>query len=464
MLKKFLLTFVLISSFVFVSASALASEDFTQMNPTVRITSYKKLYTDFILAYGSGSGTIVSKDGLIISNHHVIYDDNEQKPLDTFEVCITFDVKEEPVCKYTARLVAHDKDLDITILRLNQADVFGRSLPDLKYLSYQTNSEPKEGSTVQIIGYPGSGGETITITKGQVSGFETYNGYKYFKTDTDFDYGSSGGTALDEQGNYIGIPTYIRSYAENVGYFLDLREAVPWIKEHIGGSTTLNKKAEDRLKMELARLQTANDNLKHTYADYPHLSIEIPEGWKFYGIDDDALYVEQESITDPVGLSVYFSYYQFEIDEGYLNKLDEELSKLKSRYPDYKKEETIFNGYDVYHVTYTYFNQRYHSIYIPYGYVLVSMTYGVTLDEEEKQTEAIEPVLDTIRLGIEKIKEPDISQTITFEDPGFSITMADDWRMLKNMSNTPIDLLAEAVQKDNFEGISLFKRGVLDYV
>ena len=107
------------------------------MNPTVKITSYKKLFTENVVAYGSGSGTVVTKDGIVITNNHVIFDEDEQKALDAFEICITFDVSQEPVCKYTGRLIARDKDLDIALLKINKDDVFGKRLPDLKFLNYK---------------------------------------------------------------------------------------------------------------------------------------------------------------------------------------------------------------------------------------------------------------------------------------------------------------------------------------
>ncbi|MBN2086961.1 S-layer homology domain-containing protein [Candidatus Peregrinibacteria bacterium] len=446
MLKKLTLAFIFTFAFI---ASANAEEI---NNPTVKITSYKNLLTEQILGIGSGSGTLISSNGLVISNSHVIYDEDEQKPLDTFEVCITFSVEEEPECIYTARLVAYDKDMDISILKINPKDVLGKPLPNLKYLDYQTNTAPKEGDEVQIMGYPGSGGNTITITKGQISGFDKFNDYTYFKTDTDFDHGSSGGTAYDSAGNYIGIPTYIRSYAENVGYFLDVRQAVSWIKANINKSASTNIKAENRLKLELERLKKANDEMKYAYKEYPNLSIEIPKGWKFYSIEDDGLYTEQEKLTEPAALGVYLNFYQYKIDEGYMEKLDEELAKIKDSYPDYKQTKIKFNGYDAYKITYTYYNIKQNSIYIPYGYVLAGVSYGINIDEEEKQKKAIEEVLSSIRLSGDKINYPNLSSTISFNDPGFSLTMPNGWRIQENKSNQPRSLLAEAVQENNFDG------------
>ena len=423
-----------------------------EMNTTVKITSYKELFTGQIIAFGSGSGTIVDSSGLIISNHHVIFDNNEQKPLDTFKICITFNVQEEPSCKYTARLIAHDKNLDISLLQINEKDIFGKYVKKLQHLNYINNANPKEESKVQVEGYPGSGGDTITITKGHISGFDNYNGHKYFKTDTDFDHGSSGGTVIDSSGNFIGIPTYIRSYAENVGYFLDIKEALPWIKENKNITPIYNKVAENRLKLEMARLEKANKNLEFKWDNYPEISIKIPSGWEFVGIEDDGLFAEQKKLTDPVGFEIYMSRYQFEIDRGYLDAVNKELAKIKERYPDYKQENIKFNGKDAISITYTYFNTKEYTIYIPYGHTLISLRYSINLDEKEKQLEIIEKILKEITINSNIVKTPNLENKLEFKNPMFSVEMPNNWKIRKNSSNSPINLLAEAVQEFNYDG------------
>jgi len=449
MLKKILFSIL----FVFVlTPSVFAAEDFSQMNPTVKIVSYKKLFIDQVLAYGGGSGTVVTKDGIVITNHHVIFDENEFKPLDAFEVCITFDVQHEPECDYTARLIAHDKDLDIALLKINNKDVFGRTLPDLKFLSYKNSATPKEQTEIRVVGYPGSGGETITITKGQISGFEKFNEYQYFKTDTDFDHGSSGGTALDTEGNFVGIPTYIRSYAENVGYFLDLREALDWLDENIVKSPEAHYAAESFLEKELARFSKANDDLKYTQEHYPFIQITLPEGWEFLEINDESFFASQKNLSNPVGFSVYVSPYQFPVDQGYLDKLEEELEQIKDSFPDYKKEEVTFGGEDAWKVTYTSMANKNTIYYIPYGYDMVGLSYSIDLDESEKQEKAIQPVLDSFRFTKEAMDEPDLSPTIGFTEPPFEITTTGDFRLQKNRDKQAYTLLIEGVQEDNFEG------------
>ena len=449
MLKKLFLAFLFA---IILTTTTLAAEDFSQMNPTVKVASYKNLFTDNVLAYGSGSGTIVTSNGVIVTNHHVIFDEDEFKPLDTFEVCITFDVQEEPVCKYTARLIADDKDLDIALLKINSNDVFGKDLPTLKYLSYKNETTPQEQDEIQIVGYPGSGGETITITKGQVSGFETFNGYRYFKTDTDFDMGSSGGTAMDQNDNFVGIPTYLRSYAENVGYFLDLREAQDWIDGNINKIPQENLDAEQLLSNELARFSKANDELEYTQSDYPFIGVTLPEGWEFLEINNNSFYASQKNVTNPAGFSVFINHYQFTVDEGYMNKLDEELEGIKDSFPDYKKEMVTFAGKEAWKITYTSFANQNTTYYIPYGYTIIGLNYSIDLDEAEKQEKAIQPALSSFQFTKLPLDDPGLSQTIQFDEPPFEITVYENFRIQKNISKYPMNLLAEAVEKENFEG------------
>lgn len=450
MFKRFFFAVLLI--FVLIPTAFAADKDFSQMSPTVKVTSYKKLFIDQILTYGSGSGTVISADGLVLTNHHVIFDDATQKTLDTFEICITFDVQKEPACEYTARLIAQDKDLDIALLQINKEDIYGKGVPALQFLDYRNPATPKEQTRVQIVGYPGSGGKTITITQGQISGFEEFNSTRYFKTDTDFDHGSSGGTALDSDGNFVGIPTYIRSYAENVGYFLDLREAQSWINESITKTPQANRDAERLLIKTLARFARANQELFYLQETYPFLKTTLPAGWEFLEINDENFFASQKNLSNPVGFSVYIAPYQFTVGQDYMDKLEEELERIKESFPDYKKEAVTFAGQDAWRITYTSMANKNTTYYIPYGYVIVGLSYSIDLDEADKQTQAIEAVLAAFQFTGEPIDEPALSPTLEFSNPPFSLTSMGDWRLQKNNDSQSDTLLAEGAEKGNFEG------------
>lgn len=433
-------------------AYAQSASDFSTMSPTVKIKSYKKLPIDQMLGTGSGSGTFISADGFILTNHHVIYDETLKKPYDAFEVCISFKVSEEPECRFLADLITSDRDIDLALLKIQPKDVFGKALPDLNFLNYKNNSSPKEETRITVQGFPGSGGDTITITQGQISGFEQFNDYSYFKTDTDFDSGSSGGTALDQDGNFIGVPTYIRSYNENVGFFLDLREAKKWIADALSKNIQPNGGANFLLTKKLIDFYQANQTLSYIQSQYPFVQIDLPEGWSFLGIEPNGIFASQKNVTQPVSFSLQTLPYQFRIDQAYLNELDKELQFVRDNFPDYKKEEVEFAGQSAWKITYTSYSSFNTTYYIPYGYSIVVLSYALNLDQLEKQSTHIQPVLDSVQFTQPLQSEPQLDPVISFSDPHFQIESMGNWRLQKNTRKTPSDLLVLGAQRDNFEG------------
>ena len=133
---------------------------------------------------GRGSASIISKDGLILTNNHVV-DNGRGGTLAGFSICITVDDAQRPKCHYTASLVARDIRRDVALLRIDPVDIFG------KVVSYDTLSTieldyayvPLAGDMVYAIGYPWVGANTITKTQGVVAGVQPYNEVTYIKTD-----------------------------------------------------------------------------------------------------------------------------------------------------------------------------------------------------------------------------------------------------------------------------------------
>jgi len=79
------------------------------------------------------------------------------------------------------------------------------------------------GDHLSILGYPASGGDTLTITDGIISGVEIDGSVRYFKTSAKIDSGNSGGIAVKDSGCLVGIPTSVRKgKIESIGRILDL--------------------------------------------------------------------------------------------------------------------------------------------------------------------------------------------------------------------------------------------------
>jgi predicted negative regulator of RcsB-dependent stress response len=82
---------------------------------------------------------------------------------------------------------------------------------------------------VRVIGYPDLGGECLTITRGVISGFDEEGN---LKTDAEISQGNSGGGAFDENGNFLGVPTFmIPNEAGKIGYIVHVSRIRQWLSQ-----------------------------------------------------------------------------------------------------------------------------------------------------------------------------------------------------------------------------------------
>ncbi len=147
-----------------------------------------------------GSGFIISPDGYIVTNNHVISGRDGQDVVDTITVTLS-DRRE-----YKARVVGRDSLSDLAVLKVD-----GQALP---YVQFGNSQGTRVGDWAIAIGNPfGLGG---TVTAGIVSalhrnitGGGAYD--RYIQTDASINQGNSGGPLFDLNGNVIGINTAIFS-------------------------------------------------------------------------------------------------------------------------------------------------------------------------------------------------------------------------------------------------------------
>lgn len=151
-------------------------------------------------AMSLGSGFIVSPDGYVVTNNHVISGRDGQKLVDTITVTLA-DRRE-----YKARVIGRDPLSDLALLKID-----GQSLP---YVQFGNSEGTRVGDWAIAIGNPfGLGG---TVTAGIVSalhrGIQGGGAYdRYIQTDASINQGNSGGPLFDLNGNVIGINTAIFS-------------------------------------------------------------------------------------------------------------------------------------------------------------------------------------------------------------------------------------------------------------
>jgi S1-C subfamily serine protease len=157
-----------------------------------------------------GSGSVISKTGLILTNAHVATPDPVWH-VDDLVIAVTERPRKPPVPRYHAEVVASDPDLDLALLRpvtTLDGDPFMRG--DLRSVRIGDSGDVRLGDKIWILGYPSIGGATVTITVGLVSGFNSdanIEGRAWIKTDATIAGGNSGGMALNRDGELIGIPT-----------------------------------------------------------------------------------------------------------------------------------------------------------------------------------------------------------------------------------------------------------------
>lgn len=179
-----------------------------------------------LTVYATGSGTIVSPDGLILTNAHVadpaapglaaFYQSTDLLFFPKIEQLVIAMVTSEdqpPDPKYIAEVAAVDGTIDLAVIRITHTvdgDPIRSGDLNLPYVPLGDSDTVKIGDIVHVFGFPGIGGNTITYTRGIVSGFEAQDrvgNRAWIKTDTAIAHGNSGGLAANEANEIIGVPS-----------------------------------------------------------------------------------------------------------------------------------------------------------------------------------------------------------------------------------------------------------------
>ena len=154
-----------------------------------------------------GSGFLISPDGYIVTNNHLVQGAGGNGTVDT--VIVTLTNRKE----YTARIIGRDQLADLALLKIE-----GRDLP---YVRWGDSTRARVGDWVLAIGNPyGLGGSVtagiISALHRGITGVGAYD--RYIQTDAAINMGNSGGPMFDLQGNVIGINTALISpTGTNVG-------------------------------------------------------------------------------------------------------------------------------------------------------------------------------------------------------------------------------------------------------
>lgn len=164
---------------------------------------------------GSGSGVIISGDGYIVTNNHVIKDAEK--------VQVTLYDKQT----YTAKVIGRDPNTDIALLKIEASN--------LPYLIYGNSDDVRVGEWVLAVGNPFNLTSTVTAgivsAKGRDMGIlegdpsrDMYPVESFIQTDAAVNPGNSGGALVNTSGQLVGINSAI---ASNTGSYTGYSFAVP---------------------------------------------------------------------------------------------------------------------------------------------------------------------------------------------------------------------------------------------
>jgi serine protease Do len=165
-----------------------------------------------------GSGFVISRDGLIVTNNHVIEGASEVK--------VHLGDRD-----YTAQVKGADPATDLALLKINAGS-------GLKYLELGDSDRARVGDWVLVIGNPLNLNKTVTTgvisAKGRALGINDVSFENFLQTDAAINFGNSGGPLVNLQGQVVGIASAINYGAENIGFAVPvntLKEILPQLRE-----------------------------------------------------------------------------------------------------------------------------------------------------------------------------------------------------------------------------------------
>jgi serine protease Do len=167
-----------------------------------------------------GSGSLISSNGLILTNAHVAdpsaVGETGSNP-DALVIGIVQSEDQPPVYAYRAEVKAIDGYMDLAVIQITstvKGDSVDPSSLNLPYVPLGNSDNVHVGDHINILGFPAIGGNTITYTSGDVAGFsaeDKLGDRAWIKTDATISGGNSGGMGTNDQGQLIGVPSIASS-------------------------------------------------------------------------------------------------------------------------------------------------------------------------------------------------------------------------------------------------------------
>ena len=241
------------------------------MSPSVVLISGKSMQGE-----GQGTGVIITEDGYIATNAHVVSGFSE----------LTVTLNDENNTEYPAMVVGTDETTDIAVIRINASGLTPAELG--------TSSTLQVGQSVVVIGNPLGKEFSGSVTTGVISAldrqveFEDGSVYNYIQTDAAINSGNSGGPLVNMQGQVIGINAakIDTSVAEGMGFAIPIDDVVPVVNDLMEYGYVTNR----------PYIGIGGEGLNEQYSSYYNL----PQGVHVLSIEEGSPAAESELQVDDI--------------------------------------------------------------------------------------------------------------------------------------------------------------------
>ena len=185
-----------------------------------------------------GTGSIIQKDGLILTNAHVVLNQHQQ-PFRNFSIGM-YSREDSGKSRMAAsevlpaKLVAINPKMDLALLQLKTKD---ENLPSLQFAN---SDSVRVGDPVVAIGHPEKGA-LWTLTSGSISApikdFKGKKDWDVFQTETSINRGNSGGPLINQYGHIVGINVGTNRVADDkfpitdINFSIQSNVAMKWLEE-----------------------------------------------------------------------------------------------------------------------------------------------------------------------------------------------------------------------------------------
>lgn len=246
-----------------------------------------------------GTGSIIKQDGLVLTNAHVVIEEQTGKPYPRLTVYLKPDrVSGDPKADLSrsarGRVLAFSQPLDLALIKLD-------GLPGpFPVLELDDSDRIEVGDRVVAIGHPEQGG-LWTLTTGtisaQVENFNATQGKSVFQTETGLNRGNSGGPLLGTDGRMVGINTAIARLSPDglpitsISFSLKSNVAKQWLRDQ--GVSLEKMPASERPALDtsaprstpLPGAPTAQGENPSAAADITSRSSPLPASSRPYNLD-----------------------------------------------------------------------------------------------------------------------------------------------------------------------------------